>query len=375
MARAWKLVIAAGGTGGHISPALAVAEHLGRIEPSCRVEFVCGTRPVEIEIYHKAGIEPKVMEIQPLVRGWRALANVCNLRRSLRAARAYLRGGERPRVVVGMGGYVCVPVVLAAAGARIPTMIHEQNAVAGRANRWLGRRVRAIACAYPEAARAFPRSKTRVTGNPVRAEFVGGDREVALRRWELSAEVPTLLVFGDSQGAHHLNQVVLEAVNLLDDTAADSDALQLLWSCGERNFDELNERLRRCNLRRLTARLVPFIREMGLAYAAADLALCRAGAMTLAELTANGLPAILVPLPAATAAHQHLNARPLVQAGAVVVIEEDKLDGRGLATEVDSLLSDRPRLEQMRQASKRLGRPRAADEIVAMILKLRGELS
>jgi UDP-N-acetylglucosamine--N-acetylmuramyl-(pentapeptide) pyrophosphoryl-undecaprenol N-acetylglucosamine transferase len=207
----------------------------------------------------------------------------------------------------------------------------------------------------------------------VRPEFVGGDREAGLRRWDLAPDVPTLLMFGGSQGARRLNQLVLDSLESLDG-AATSGRLQLLWICGERNHDEIRERLEHVAPRNLVVRLVPFVREMGLAYAVADLALCRAGAMTLAELTANALPAILVPLPGATANHQWLNAKPLGDAGAAVVIEEHELDGQRLAKHVIALLSDRAELERMRNISGRLGRPQAVAEIVAMIVELRGEL-
>jgi UDP-N-acetylglucosamine--N-acetylmuramyl-(pentapeptide) pyrophosphoryl-undecaprenol N-acetylglucosamine transferase len=373
--RNWKLVLAAGGTGGHISPALAIADHLARVEPACRIEFVCGARPVEVEVYRRAGVTPKVMDVAQLVPGWRGLlSNVLNFRRALKATREYLRA-DLPRVVVGMGGYVCYPAVSAAAGEGIPTMIHEQNAVAGRANRWLSQRVTAIACAYPQAAAAFPREKTRVTGNPVRPEFVGGDRAAGLRHWGLESDIPTLLISGGSQGARRLNQIILDALNSLDQAAAELGGLQLLWSGGEKNFEELNEALKKTACRRIAVRLLPFIREMGLAYAVADLALCRAGAMTLSELTANGVPAILVPLPEAIADHQRLNAQPLVEAGAAVVLDERELNGQRLADELSRLFFDRPGLEKMQQASRQWGRPQAVEEIVAMILQLRGELS
>jgi len=367
--------MAAGGTGGHISPALAIGEHVARLDAACRIEYVCGARPVEVEVYQRAGVTPNVMDIAQLVPGWRALlTNVRNFRRALKAAREFLRA-DPPRVVVGMGGYVCYPAVSAASGEGIPTMIHEQNAVAGRANRWLSRRVTAIACAYPQAAAAFPPDKTRVTGNPVRPEFVGGDRAAGLRQWALTADVPTLLISGGSQGARRLNQVILDALQFLDQAAAALGGLQLLWSCGEKNFDELDGALKQTAFRRLAVRLVPFIREMGLAYAVADLALCRAGAMTISELTANGVAAVFVPLSDAIADHQRLNALPLAEAGAAVVLNERDLDGRRLADEVNRLLSGRPGLETMRQASRRWGRPQAVEDIVAMILRLRGELS
>jgi len=375
MADRWKIMIAAGGTGGHISPALAIADHLAKADPTCRIEFVCGMRPVEIEIYHKAGISPTAMEIERLARGWRGLlANIFNLRRAIKTARTHLRS-DPPRVVLGMGGYVSVPVVAAAAGEGIATMIHEQNAVAGRANRWLSGRVRAVACAYPEAARSFPSAKTRVTGNPVRPESVGGDRESGLRRWELSPDLPTLLVFGGSQGARRLNQLVLDSLESLDGAMASSGNLQVLWSCGDLNFDELRRRLDALQPRHLVVRLVPFIREMGLAYAVADLAFCRAGAMTLAELTANAVPAIVVPLPNAVANHQWFNAKPLGNAGAAIVIAERELDAKKFVERVMTLFFDRARLAQMRAAAGRLGRPRAVAEIVAMLLELRGELA
>jgi UDP-N-acetylglucosamine--N-acetylmuramyl-(pentapeptide) pyrophosphoryl-undecaprenol N-acetylglucosamine transferase len=368
------MMIAAGGTGGHIMPALAIGEHLGRVEPDCAIRYVCGARPVELEIYRRAGIEPKVIAVDQLGHGpFGFLASIFKLRRSIAAARAYLRE-ERPAAALGMGGYVCFPAMSAAVGEKVPTLIHESNALAGRANRWLARRVTAVACGYAEAATAFPAAKTRVTGNPVRPEFIGGNRAEALRRWQFREGAPTLLVFGGSQGARRLNQLVLDSLPALDARAESFGGLQLLWSCGERNFVLMEELVRRLALRRTNLTLVPFIREMGLAYAAADLALGRAGAMTVAELTANALPAILVPLPGAVGGHQALNAKPVAEAGAGIVLDESALDGASLARTVGDLFSDRPRLNQMRAAARQIGRPRAVEEIVEMIFGLRGKL-
>jgi len=370
----WKLVIAAGGTGGHISPALAVADGVVRLDPACRVEFVCGRRPVELGVYRKAGIEPRAMAMPPPARSWaERLAGLPLYWKAMRAAGAWF-ATDPPGVVLGMGGYVCVPVVAAALRAGIATMIHEQNAVAGRANRMLGRWVAAVACGYREAAAAFPRRKTVVTGNPVRPEFVGADRGEALRRWDLADGKPTLLVFGGSQGARRLNRLVLEALGGLDSRAAAAGGMQVVWSCGERNFDELHGRLPAMNLANVVVRLVPFIREMGLAYAAADLAVCRAGAMTLAELAANGLPALVVPLPGATAGHQRLNALPFEKAGAVEIAEESELGAGKLAERIGALLFDRARLGRMGEANRRMGRPDAVEKIARMIIGLRGEI-
>ncbi|MCX8037039.1 MAG: undecaprenyldiphospho-muramoylpentapeptide beta-N-acetylglucosaminyltransferase [Candidatus Sumerlaeia bacterium] len=373
MKETWKLVIAAGGTGGHITPALAIGEHLARVQPSCRIEYVCGSRPVEADVYRKAGITPHVMEILPFQRGWlKVFANFRRFRRSLKAARDYL-AADPPRAALGMGGYVCAPLIAAAAALNIPTLIHEQNAVAGRANRWLSRRVRAIACGYPEAARAFPADKTVVTGNPIRPESYGADRAAARARWQLSPDQPTLLISGGSQGARRLNQFAADALQCLDSVGSALGPIQVLWSCGEANFAELNESLTRRPPRRLTIRLEPFIVEMGLAYAAADLAFCRAGAMTLAELTANALPAILVPLPRAVGDHQRRNALPMAQAGCAVIIEESELNALSLAEQWAALLADPVRLSNMRNAAQTLGRPRAVEEIVAILLRLKGE--
>jgi UDP-N-acetylglucosamine--N-acetylmuramyl-(pentapeptide) pyrophosphoryl-undecaprenol N-acetylglucosamine transferase len=368
-------MIAAGGTGGHISPALAIGEHLRQVDPACRIEFVCGTRPVEQDVYRKAGIEPTIMEVHQLRKGpIGVFVNIRNMLRSLREARQIL-SRSRPEVVVGMGGYVCVPIVQAAAGENIPTLIHEQNSVAGRANRWLSRRVRTIACAYAEAARDFPSDKTNVTGNPVRPAFIGGDRNKALERWRLRSDRPTVLVFGGSQGAQRLNGFVLDALPMLDEQSAPLDGIQLLWACGERNYDDLRAKVESTPLERLDLRLLPFIQEMGLAYATADLAVTRAGAMTLAELMANALPAIVVPLPGATAGHQYGNAQPFEAAGALEIVEEGKLDGRILAERITSLLSKPSQLDAMRKAARDAGKPNAVEEIVKIILQLRAEIA
>jgi UDP-N-acetylglucosamine--N-acetylmuramyl-(pentapeptide) pyrophosphoryl-undecaprenol N-acetylglucosamine transferase len=357
-----KLLIAGGGTGGHLYPGIAVARET--MATGAEVLFVGTARGLEARVLPREGLPLRTIRVEGLVgKGVPAL-----LRGLLRLPRAYCEARRilrefRPDVVLGVGGYASGPTVLAAALRGIPTVIQEQNLVPGVTNKILGRFVRVVAVASPEAAARFPAGKALVTGNPIRKEIAAGDRHEALRRFRLDPGVTTILVFGGSAGAHRLNRGMMEALPLLDKAR---DRVQILHQTGEADLQAMRDAYAREGFR---ATVEAYLHEMALAYAAADLVLCRAGAGTVAELAACGKAAILVPYPYAAHGHQEANARALERAGAARVVPDREVTGGRLAAEIRDLLNEETR-NRMAAAMRAFGKPDAASEVATICREL-----
>ncbi len=377
-----RVVIAGGGTGGHIYPGLSVAQQLR--QRGDEVIFVGTRRGLESDLVPRAGFPLELLDLQGLPRrlsraalhsGWLAARALGQTWRFLSRV--------RPHVVLGTGGYAAGPVVLAAALRRIPTVIHEQNAVPGLTNRLLARVVDRVALGYEEAGRWLaPRHKLVVTGNPIRPEILEVQRTEGAARLGLDPARFTILILGGSQGARRLWTAALEAQPQL---SAERD-LQVVVVTGKGAYDEVAAQLKAKGGRPLQGigrgqvdpmaalglqlgamRVLPYLYDMPAALAAADLVVGRAGAISLAEITARGLPAILVPYPYAAGNHQALNARVLEEVGAAVVIPDQELTGDRLLAVLRPLLHDRSRLAAMAAASRRLGKPDATKRLVAVL--------
>ena len=365
-----RVVVAAGGTAGHIFPGLALARRL-RDRHAADVLFVGRAEGQEARLVPEAGFAMAAVESRPFVRKLSpaALAGPLAALRAARRCRAILREAD---VAVGMGGYTSVPVSLAARRERVPLVLHEQNAVPGLANRVAARWARAVGLSFAEAASRFPRrARVVVTGNPVRERIlrVPDEREAlaaeARRELGLKDGPRTVAIFGGSQGALHLNRAAVEAARLL----AGRDDLQLLLITGPAHLDEGERRIPAGDRPAVRAR--PFVDRMELTYAVADLAVCRAGAGTIAELTVCGVPSLLVPYPYATGGHQQANARALERAGGAEVVLDDRLNGPVLAERIDDLL-DPVRLGAMAAAAEAFGRPDAADALADLAVEAAG---
>ncbi|MDI6870247.1 MAG: undecaprenyldiphospho-muramoylpentapeptide beta-N-acetylglucosaminyltransferase [Bacillota bacterium] len=368
-----RVLIAGGGTGGHIYPGLAVAAELRRRGP-VELLWVGANRGLEKDLVPRENIPLVTFPVQAFQRrlsldtlrtAWRAAG-------SLAASRTTLRR-FRPDVVLGTGGYACGPVVLMAILLRIPTIIQEQNALPGWTNRLLGRWVKVVALGFPEAKPYFPPGKVVITGNPVRPEVVCARRSEGQARFNLDPSCRTLVVFGGSQGARAINAAVREGLPRL----LAHPALQVLWVTGTRSFSEVEAFLMKeggvagegcIRLGRVQA--FPYLHDLPLAMAAADLAVSRASAMALSEMAVRGLPAILVPLPTAAENHQERNARAWEEAGAAVMLREAELSGERLARTVEHLLADPRKLWRMSEASRALGRPEAAGAVAGLVWQL-----
>ncbi|HTO99438.1 MAG TPA: undecaprenyldiphospho-muramoylpentapeptide beta-N-acetylglucosaminyltransferase [Myxococcales bacterium] len=359
-----RLLVAGGGTGGHLFPGLALGEEVKTRHPRNDVLFVGSATGIEAREVPKAGYPLQLIDVGPLKRIGllRFLRGLFRLPIALWQSARILRKFD-PDVVVGVGGYSSGPVVLAAWMMRKPTAIQEQNALPGFTNRVLGRIVDAVFVAFPEAQASFPQRKTHLLGNPIRRAFLDNYLHT-----KAPGERLGLFVTGGSQGAHVLNLKVAEAIEML---APDiGGRLQVLHQTGVKDQAEIAARYEALRATGLEARAVAFIDDMARAYAGADLMVCRAGATTIAELTVCKKPAILVPFPYAADDHQTVNARSLVESGAALLLPEAGLTAAKLAGELRTLEADRPRVAKMGRASGMLGRPEAAREIADVCVSL-----
>lgn len=350
-------VIAGGGTGGHLYPGIAIAEELRRRRPGARILFAGRGLPLERSIVERHGYSLLPVRSGGVVGksiGRRLSGAFLALRGFFESMRTLQR--LKPKAVVGVGGYASFPMVLAAAARRIPTLVQEQNAVPGLSNRLLGRVASEIALTYDDTRRFFG-GRGRLTGNPIRAEFLDVRPAPRGDRWRL-------LVFGGSQGARALNSAILDALPHLE---AERGRLSIVHGTGP--ADE--ERVRQAYAARaFAAEVLPYITDIRAAYAGADLVIARAGASTCSELAACGRAAILVPLPTAAHDHQTRNAESVARAGAAVLLKEKDLSGEALAFAIRTLLRDPARIEAMEKAARTLARPDAAARIVDLVERI-----
>lgn len=366
-----RIVVSGGGTGGHIYPALSIVDALKEENPALEALFIGTPNGLEATIVPKTGIDFKTIRIQGLVRSLSAenIRTVIQLIGSLFSAKKILRE-FKPDIVIGTGGYVCAPVLLAASQLKIPTLIHEQNSVAGVTNKLLARFVDRICLCFEAAADDFAKysDKLRLTGNPRATEVVKVEPQptILADQFGLANDKPTVLVFGGSRGAPAINQAALEAIPQFKE--AD---YQVLISVGQVHYDEWIQQTQSANIQLPdNVKVVPYIDNMPQVLQAVDLVLSRSGATTLTELTALGKPSILVPSPYVTNNHQEFNALSLVNNQAAEMIKEADLNAEGLADTINQLLTDSDKLEAMSQAAKELGITDATDRIKQVIAEI-----
>ncbi|MFZ5651463.1 MAG: undecaprenyldiphospho-muramoylpentapeptide beta-N-acetylglucosaminyltransferase [Bacillota bacterium] len=358
-----RFVVTGGGTGGHIYPALAIAR--GLVDSfGAEIFYIGGTRGMESEIVPREGFTFRAIPLAGIKRGfspsnllagWKAAAGIITAFRYLR--------GIRPAAVIGTGGYVCGPVVLTAALMGIPTLIHEQNALPGITNRILSRFAGCVATTFEESKSFFASGVVvKTTGLPVRKEILLMNRDQSREKMGIPRDGLLVLSFGGSQGARSINSAMLPVLSFY----SGRPGIQFLHVTGPANYDqfvaEAHKGMKMPENGNIT--IASYIHDMPTALAAADLAICRAGAATLAELIAVGLPSILIPYPYAAENHQEHNARALERKGAAVVIRDSDLNGDLLKAEIEKLTANREILTGMSIAGRNLGRPGAMEDIL-----------
>lgn len=349
-----------GGTGGHLFPGIAVAEAILKNFPHSRVVFIGTERQLDARALKGRHFETVTLKCRPL-KGlglFAKLRTAIQLPASLITAAAIIRR-FKPDLVLGVGGYVTGPVILAARLLGIPCCIHEQNSVPGLANRLLGKIVRRVFISLPSSAAYFPAAKTVLTGNPVRQELLAAAGTTVKKE----NHRPTLLVLGGSQGAHRVNMLMLEA--LADQQHALPPGFAVIHQTGTRDEEEIRAGYARLGIR---AQVAAFFNDMAAIYQEADLVVSRAGATTLTELMLFRKPAFLIPFPYAADNHQEKNGLFLVERGGAKMFAEAKLTGAALGREIVRLITDKEELGRMAAILGTLARPQATETIVAHCL-------
>lgn len=357
-----RILVTGGGTGGHIYPALAFIRYVQKIQPDSEFLYVGTHRGLENKIVPETGISFKTIKIQGFKRklSFENIKTVQLFIESIKRSKEILRE-FKPDVVIGTGGYVSGSVVYAAARMKIPTIVHEQNSVPGITNKFLSRFADKVGICFPDAAQYFPESKTVLVGNPRAQEVVTSGKSEVLEQYGLLPDIPTVLIFGGSQGALKINQAVIQALPQFS-----QKEYQVLYASGDRYYNEISERFDIEKISRNLS-LQPYIKNMTDVMANVDLLIARAGATSIAEFTALGLPGILIPSPYVTNDHQTKNAQSLVNAGAVKMIADADLTGDKLVEAVDEIMNDPEKRERMAKASRQEGIPDAAERLWTLV--------
>jgi UDP-N-acetylglucosamine--N-acetylmuramyl-(pentapeptide) pyrophosphoryl-undecaprenol N-acetylglucosamine transferase len=353
-----RVIIAGGGTGGHVIPALAIAQQLKK-QFAAEVLFIGTARGIETRLVPQAGFPLELIQVGALknVSLLTRAKTMFDLPRAIATSSRMLSEFD-PEVVIGVGGYASGPAMVAAIRRRLPTLAFEPNVVPGFANRMIARWVSAAAVHFQETCRYFP--QCRVTGVPVREAFF----DIPTASSAKPGGAPTLLVFGGSQGARAINQAMIESLAGL---RAKIPGIHVIHQTGQRDYDHVLAAYRQSGI---SGEVHRFIEDMPGTFARADLLVCRSGASTVAEIAAAGKPAIFVPFPAAADDHQNVNARALERAGAAVVVEESNLGAAYLVETIVALIGDSSRLQGMSAAARTLAHPKAVEEIAEMVGEL-----
>lgn len=365
-----KIIIAGGGTGGHLYPGIAVAEEfMNRPTPEKikkeDITFVGTTRGIESKVIPKEGFGIRYLRAEGIIGKsfFKKIRAIAVFMFSILDALKILRE-INPDIVIGVGGYASVATVLVARLKGIPTMVLEQNSVPGFANRMLAKFVHIIAVSYQESMLFFPKDKTYFTGNPIRKQILFGSDESAYKLFPLNKEKFKIFVFGGSSGASSINNCIVEALKYLTDLRHN---IQFLHQTGQKDYEKIKETYNKLGFRGI---ILPFIYNMAEAYKISDIVICRAGASTLSEITALGKPAILIPYPHAAYNHQEQNARKLQEIGAARMILEREMSGDVLAQAIRELYLDEKLRSKMQKTAAVFGKIDAASKVVDLALSL-----
>ena len=360
-----RVVISGGGTGGHIFPAVAIADEIKKRNPSVEILFVGANGKMEMEKVPAAGYKIVGLDIVGFQRKF-TFSNFSlpfKIVKSLMNARSILKE-FKPQVVIGVGGFASGPTLQAATYLNIPTLVQEQNSFPGKTNKILSKKVTKICTAYEGLDKFFPKDKIIETGNPVRFEMVqiDGKRDEAFQFYNLDSSKKTILIIGGSLGARTLNESVIPFISELQ-----NQNIQLLWQCGSYYYDSLKEQIDKIDMHGIN--MLKFINRMDLAYALADVVISRAGAISVSELCLIQKPTILVPSPNVAEDHQTKNAMALVSKNAALLVKDSESKSKLIPTVID-LLDNENQQEELKVAISKLGKPNATSTIVDEIEKI-----
>jgi UDP-N-acetylglucosamine--N-acetylmuramyl-(pentapeptide) pyrophosphoryl-undecaprenol N-acetylglucosamine transferase len=360
-----KIVISGGGTGGHIYPALALVREIQKETKDAEFLYIGTTSGLESKIVPRENIPFKSIHITGFKRklSFENLKTIFRFLKGVTDSKKMLKDFQ-PDVVIGTGGYVCGPVVYAAAKLNIPTIIHEQNSVPGLTNKFLSRYVKKVAICFDDAKDYFPKNKVVFTGNPRASEVIGKDGIKGRLSVGLDTTNPSVLIFGGSRGARPINEAVVKSLSELG-----KKPYQVLYVTGDVHFDEVKKEVELVGNPQNVI-IQPFIHNMPEVLAGIDLVVSRAGATTLAELTSLGVPSILIPSPYVTNNHQEKNARSLVVQGAAELLLEKDLNKQSLIQSIDRVLLDKEKLASMKKKAKKMGVPDSANRLYKLMKDL-----
>jgi UDP-N-acetylglucosamine--N-acetylmuramyl-(pentapeptide) pyrophosphoryl-undecaprenol N-acetylglucosamine transferase len=360
-----KIVISGGGTGGHIYPALALVREIQKEKKDAEFLYIGTTNGLESKLVPRENIPFKSIHITGFKRklSFENIKTIFRFLKGVSDSKKILKE-FKPDVVIGTGGYVCGPVVYAAAKLGVPTIIHEQNSVPGLTNKFLSRYVNKIAVCFSDASDYFPKNKVVFTGNPRASEVIGKDGVQGRLSVGLSTTNPTVLIFGGSRGARPINEAVVKSLSELA-----KKPYQVLYITGDVHYDEVKKEAELVGNPENVI-IKPFIHNMPEVLAGVDLVVSRAGATTLAELTSLGIPSILIPSPYVTNNHQEKNARSLVVQGAAELLLEKDLNNKSLIHSIDRVLLDQEKLTGMKKKAKKMGVPDSASKMYKLMKQI-----
>ncbi|WP_208558845.1 undecaprenyldiphospho-muramoylpentapeptide beta-N-acetylglucosaminyltransferase [Marinilactibacillus kalidii] len=367
-----KVLLTGGGTGGHIYPALALKKRIAERFPDAEFLYIGTDRGLESKIVPENDVPFKSIRVEGFKRKMNLSGILYNLNtiklfiKSIRKAKKLVKQFN-PDVVIGTGGYVCAPVCYTASKLNIPTIIHEQNSVAGITNKFLARYVDKIAVCFEEATEQFKGQEHKVvyTGNPRAQEVAALQPSDILKQFDLSSDKETVLIFGGSRGAQKINETFIDSYDALAHAP-----FQVLYVTGEVYHDEIVQKIAdRYSIKNnhTSVKIVPYIHDMPKVFASVSLVVGRSGATTLAELTSLGMPSILIPSPNVTEDHQTRNALSLVNQEAALMIKESELTKEKFVETINQLMMDDIKRNEMAVHSKKMGKQQASDELIAVI--------
>lgn len=367
-----RVIFTCGGSAGHVNPALAVAQEFEKHHPGCEIMFIGAEKGMEQRLVSQAGYPIRTVKVSTFERSWSWKVLKHNIGSAVKVPIGQHEAGAiikefKPDLVVGTGGYASFPAVREAARRRIPTAIHESNAYPGLTTRALANKVDLVMVGFPEAKSYYENAKrVEVTGTPVRGEFFSLSREQARLELGLSDSQPLVVSFWGSQGAGHMSG---HTVDLVERWSDEGRRFHYIHAAG-RDYEDMTAELKKRSISVSDSEVRPYIDNMPVVMAAADLVICRAGASTIGELTALGKPAILVPSPFVAANHQYKNAKVLADRGGVLLLEEKGCTGAGLYEAALSLLADGGKRADMGRALKGLAAPDAAGDIYRVLMSI-----